>query len=144
MVGAGAATYHLAYQLADSFGVIVHDDRLRPELIRRIQFMGCLDRMTSMRSFNVPILEMRERKQEVEGKFIEIAQHQIKEENAQLIVEGCLAILFHMGDGARERVEQRLGVPVLEGSGIAIKTAETVVGLKLTHSKMTYPSPIPE
>jgi len=106
--------------------------------------MGCYDRMTSMRSFNVPIPEMGERRQEVEEKFIEIAQYQINEEDAQLIVEGCLAIFFHLGDGARERLEQRLGIPVLEGSGIAIKTLEMVVSLRVTHSKRTYPSPITE
>jgi Asp/Glu/hydantoin racemase len=100
--------------------------------------------MTSMKSFSIPIPEMRERRQEVEKKFIKIAQHQINEEDAQLIVEGCLAILFHLGEGARERLEKRLGVPVLEGSGIAVKTLEMLVNLKLTHSKRTYPSPLIE
>jgi len=96
--------------------------------------------MTSMRPLNIPILQMVERKDEVEKKFVEIAKYQINEEGAQLIIAGTGSIFPALGSGSRERIEQKLGVPVLEGSGIAIKTLEMLVNLKLTHSKKTYPS----
>ena len=104
-MGAGAATYHLAAQLADAFGIVVHDGSLIPEFLRRIRLMGCIDRITSMRSFDIPIPQFRERKKEVEEKFIKTARRQLDEEGAQLIVEGCMGIFSNLGPGARERME---------------------------------------
>jgi len=94
-----------------------------------------------MKAVNIPILEMAARKDELERKFVEIARYQIDKEGAQLIIAGTGAIFPSLGIGSRERIEQALGVPVLEGTGIAIKTLEMLVSLKLTHSKKTYPSP---
>lgn len=103
--------------------------------------MGCYDRMTSMRPLNIPMLQMLARKEEVEKKFIEIAQYQIHEEDAQLIVAGNGFIFPALGFGSRERIQQILGVPILEGPVIAIKTLEMLVNLNLAHSKRAYPSP---
>ncbi len=141
MVGAGSATYHTAAQLADAFGIVVHDATLIPELLRRIRLMGCIDRITSMRSFDIPIPQFRDRKEEVEEKFVHTAHSQIDEEGAQLIVEGCMGIFSNLGHGARERIEETLGVPVLEAAAVAIKTAEMLISLNIAHSKKTYPSP---
>jgi allantoin racemase len=140
-VGAGSATYHLAYQLADKFGVVASNTKTVPELTRRIKMMGCYDRMTSMRPLDIPMLQMMARKEEVEKKFIEIAQDQINEEDAQLIVAGNGFIFPALGFGSRERIQKMLGVPILEGPAIAIQTLEMLINLKLTHSKKTYPSP---
>ena len=85
---------------------------------------------------------MSKHKQEIENRFVEIAQYQINEEGAQLIVEGCGAIFANLGFGAKERIEKKLGVPILLTYGVAIKTLEMLVNLKLTHSKKAYPLPI--
>jgi allantoin racemase len=127
--------------LADKFGVVCGNEKTIPELERRIKLMDCYDRMTSIRALNIPILEMVERKDEVENKFIEISKYQINGEGAQLIVAGTGAIFPALGFGSREKIEKKLGVPVLEGAGIAIKTMEMLIDLKLVHSKKAYPSP---
>ena len=77
----------------------------------------------------------------MEYKFVEIARRQISEEGAELIISGSGSIFPALGTGSRERIEKKLGVPVLEGSGIALKTLELMVNLKLTQSKKSYPSP---
>lgn len=106
--------------------------------------MGCYNRMTSMRPLDLSVLQilkMDELKDESEERFLRIARNQINGEGAQLIVAGCGALFPSLGPGSRERLEKKLGAPVLEGSGISIKTLEMLVSLKLTHSKMTYPFP---
>ena len=103
--------------------------------------MGCYDRMTSIRPLNIMTLQMVAQKKQLENKFLKIAQYQINEEGAQLIVAGSGYILPALGLGSRERIEQELGVPVLESSGIGVKTLEMLVKLRLTHSKKTYPAP---
>jgi allantoin racemase len=141
VVGEGSATYHLAYQLADRIGVITCNERTVPEYMRRMKAMGCYDRVTSLRPINIPILEMVERKDELEHHFLETARHQINEEGAQLIVAGATSILPSLGVGFRERMEQELNIPLLEGPATSIKTLEMVVQLRLAHSKKAYPSP---
>jgi Asp/Glu/hydantoin racemase len=50
-----------------------------------------------------------------------------------------LAITTHIIPGSRERLEDKLGVPVIDGSPIAIKMAELMVALELRQSKVAYP-----
>lgn len=138
-MGFGSAMYHMAYQLTDRFGVVVANDKTMPELVRKIKSMGCYDRMVSMIPLNIPIEEAY--KDEIESKFVEIGRYQIDEQGANLIAAGHATMLATIGFGSRERIEQKLGVPVLEPPGIAIKTLETLVDLKLSHSKKAYPSP---
>ena len=94
-----------------------------------------------MRVLGMTLPQMLAGNDETERRFVEIARHQIDIEGAELIVASCGGdMFFSLGFGSRKRIEQRLGVPVLEGSGIAIKTLEMLVNLELTQSKKTYPS----
>ena len=140
-VGAAAATYHLACQLADKFGVVTSNEKTKSYIEAKIGQLGCSDRLTSVKPIKVPNLEMQNHKEELEARFVEIARGQIEQEDAQLIVCGNAAIFPSLGFGSRQRIEKRLGVPVLDGSAVAIKTLEMLVYLGLTHSKKTYPSP---
>ena len=139
VVGLGSAVFHLASQLADRYGVVTKSDAVIPEFLRRIRLMGCFDRITSMRPLNVKETDLLEKRDEVERKFIDIARYQIEEEGAQLIVAGYSAILGILSDGARKELETNLGVPVIDGVPVALKTAEMLVDLKMTHSRRAYP-----
>ena len=129
----------MAYQLAEQFGVVVANDRTMPELVRKIRTMGCYDRVVSVRPLNVPIDEQH--KDEIESKFVSVGRRQIDNDGAQLLAVGHATMLATLGFGSRERLEKKLGVPVLEAHGIAMKTLEMLVSLHLVHSKRAYPSP---
>lgn len=139
VIGLGSATFHLAYQLADRFGVITKSDVTIPEFSRRIKLMGCFERITSMRPLNVPESNLSLDSDKVAEKFINIARYQIENEGAQLIVAGYSAILGVLPFGSKEKFEQELGVPVIDGVPAALKTAEMLVDLKISHSRLTYP-----
>jgi allantoin racemase len=139
VVGLGSATFHLACQLADRFGVVTKSEATIPEFSRRIQLMGCFNRITSMRALNIPELELKEQSKKLRDRFIEIARYQIKTENAQLIIAGYSAIFSALEEEEREKIEKTLGVPVLDGVSIAMKTAEMLIELKLCHSHKAYP-----
>lgn len=139
VVGLGSATFHLACQLADRFGVVTKSDATIPEFSRRIKLMGCFEYITSMRALNVPETDLLCKSDEVTGKFIDIARYQVEHEGAQLIVAGYSAILGVLPAGSREMFEQKLGVPVIDGVPVALKTAEMLVDLKISQSRLTYP-----
>lgn len=132
--------FHIACMLADRFGVITLPELITPELQRRWRLIGIDSaRITSVRCINMTGEEISQRKAEWEERFIEIAKKQIIEEGAQAILIGCLAITTHIIPGSRERLEDKLGVPVIDGSPITIKMAELMVTLGLKQSKVAYP-----
>lgn len=139
VVGLGSATFHLASQLADRFGVVTKSDATIPEFTRRIKLMGCFERITSMLPLNLAESDLLLKSDEVAGKFIKLARYQIEHEGAQLIVAGYSAILGVLPKGSREKFEQELGVPVIDGVPVALKTAEMLVDLKISQSSLTYP-----
>jgi allantoin racemase len=140
VVGGGEVTFHVACMLADKIGVISLPDEITPGLIRRWRLINVpADCITSVRSINIPLVEIPRRKEEFEARFIELAKRQIDEEGAQAIVPGCLAFITMLGPNAKERLEEILGVPVVHGSPLSVKFAEMMVTLKLRQSKKAYP-----
>ena len=131
---------HIACMLADRFGIITLPDRITPELMRRWQLVGIArERITSVRSINIPFTELMQGKDEFEARFIELAKKQVEEEGAQAIVDGCLAFGRILGPGSKEKLENVLGVPVINAAPITIKMVEMMVSLNLRHSKKAYP-----
>ncbi len=139
VVGLGSAVFHLACQLGDRIGVVSKSDATIPEFTRRIWLMGCADRMTSMRPLNIAEPALIDKNRELKRRFVEIAKYQIDVEGAQVIVAGYSAIFGVLPEGSREEIEGILGVPVLDGVPVAIKTAKMLAELSLLQSRKTYP-----
>ena len=142
VVGAGMATYHLAYQLASKFAVISVSKDLNSVFLRAIKQAECYERMTSMRSIGKPLkLPMEDfyTPEELEKELIKIAKVQVEDEGAQLIVVACTFISLLLAPGGMERLAKNLGVIFVDPQEIAVKTAEMLVNMGLSHSKIEYP-----
>ena len=145
VVGAATATYNLVYQLARSFGAVSINKEMTPMFLRAIRECGCEERMTSMRSLERPLrmtadeFEMPYTPEDWEAELIKTARPQVEEEGAQCIVVTCASIFGILPEGARERMQEALGVIVVDPQPIAIKTAEMLASLNLCHSKIEYP-----
>lgn len=139
VVGAGGATFHLACQLADAIGVISANSFTVKEVKRRTEVMGFSKPIVAWEALDVPVKEIEGRKEEVEMLFTQIAQRQISDKGAQVIITGSGGILPSLGKGSRERLEDKLQVPVLDGCVIGLKTLEMMVQLGLSHSRTAYP-----
>ena len=71
MIGGGEVAFHMACMVADKFGVVTLPDLITPEFIRRWRLMGIdWERITSIRSVNIPVTELSRRKDELETEFI--------------------------------------------------------------------------
>jgi len=81
----------------------------------------------------IPVLQMHDDPERTYKALKEDAEKAIKE-GAEVLVMGCTAL-----SGIAERLNEELSVPVLENQGTALKVAEMLVDLKVTHSKLTYP-----
>ncbi|MHA2394915.1 MAG: aspartate/glutamate racemase family protein [Promethearchaeota archaeon] len=86
---------------------------------------------------NIPVLEMRRNLTRIVSVLEEMIRDKIAKDEGDVFYLGCLA-LWGLGDTLRES----LGVPILDGAECALKTAETIVNLRLSHSRIAYPKSI--
>jgi len=138
IIGGGEPNYHVASLLADRFGLVTVTREFIPVMARQAKVYGVADRIVSITSFNIPVSEFQQRKKELEARFIELAKEQI-DNGAQLIIPACLATLPALGIGSAARLSQKLGVMVLDSNATALRTAEMLVNLGISQSKLAFP-----
>lgn len=142
VVGAYEATFHTALMLAKRLGVVGRADYQVNALHKLFSGIpGAVERIVSFRAISpaIPVLELQKRKNEVKTKFFGLAKEAVEKDGAQILIAGCLAIFPTLGKGSREEMEKEVGVPVLDGAAIGIKTAEIWARLRLKHNPLAFP-----
>ena len=141
VVGACEATFHTACMLAKKFGIVGRTEYIRETIQRVISGVpGVAEKIVYFKAISpgIPVLELKKRKDELKEKFIALGKEAIEKNGAELIIGGCLAMFPILGRGSREDMEEKLGVPVLDGSAIGFKTAELLAGLRLRHNRLGF------
>jgi allantoin racemase len=138
VVGFGESTYHTACLLADKWGLITLTREWVPIFWRRAKVYGVSDRIISIKTVDIPVLEFRSRRDELEKRFVELAKEHVKE-GAQLIIAACGAMLPILGVGSRERLTEKLGIMIIDPTATALRVAEMLVGLGIAQSKIAFP-----
>lgn len=142
VVGPAQASMSLAAILADRFSVIGILDRDRPMIHNQWRLYDLQDRGASVRVVDIPVVSLHEDENALVAAAIEQAVLAVSQDQAHAIVLGCT------GMGGIARAVQRgleqggyRGVPVIDPTGVALKMAESLVALGLSHSKRTFPIP---
>lgn len=142
VLGPCETAMHLAAMLAHRFSVVTVLDHLEPQFVNHAKVYSVAEKLASVRSVSIPVLDL----EADEARLIEALATQsaraVEEDGAHAIIFGCTGML-----GVAEAVERQLeargitGVPVLDPLVVALKFAESLVDLGLTHSKRTFPAP---
>lgn len=142
VLGAGESSMHLATILGETFSIVTVLKELLPMIRNRARRFGVADRLASVRAVDIPVLELHRDEARLRAALVEEAARAVEEDGAHVIVLGCTGLT-----GLAEEVQAGLarrglgGIPVLDPLESAIKLAEALVGLQVTHSKRTYPYP---
>ena len=126
MVGIGEASMKIATMLGHRFSVISTDSRSVPNKEALIRSYHLQDLLASVK-FPIATLENRSD----EEKYLLTAQAAIEEDMAEVIVLGCAGMT-----GLDKRLEQKLGVPVLDGVVCALIIAAGLVKYQVSTSKI--------
>lgn len=138
-VGPGETSMHVASLLGNKFTVItVAGLSLNKLIARNAEKYGLSHKLASIRNVNLPVLELRKREKETISMLIKEGTRAIKEENADTLILGCTE-LSEIAD--KHNLQEKLGVPVIDPIKVAVKFAESLVSLNLSHSKKAYPHP---
>ncbi len=126
VVGIGEASMKMATMLGHRFSVISTASRSVPNkeaLIRSYHLQNLLA------SVKFPVTALKDRSDE--DKYLLTAQAAIAEDMAEVIVLGCAGMT-----GLDKRLEQQLGVPVLDGVICALIVATGLIKYQVSTSKI--------
>lgn len=142
VMGPCETSMHMAAMLGHRFSVLTVLDRLRPQFERRSLEYGVESRLASVRSVEIPVLDLHTDRDRTLKELVSEAQLAITRDHADVLIFGCTGMMGLAGELAVALGQEGFGdVPVLDPVPLAVATAEALVTAKLSHSKRCYPSP---
>lgn len=144
VIGPAQAAMHLAAMLAHRFSVITALEATIPQVRQQIAGYGLAERAASVRSVNIPVLEMEGNEARLVEALIEQSFRAVTEDGAHIIIPGCTGMIGLAGRVQQGLAERGCPVPVIDPPWAAVKLAEALVDMRLGHSKRTYPAPPPK
>ncbi|TAK35714.1 MAG: hydrogenase expression protein HupH [Chloroflexota bacterium] len=142
VVGPAEATMHIASMLGHRFSVVTILGSVAPMLGGLAKTYGVFDKLASARWIGIPVLELETDPKRLVESLVQESITAIKEDGAHVIVLGCTG-MFGLVEAVQSGLAQQgYGeIPVLDPIPVAIRMAEALVDLRLTHSKLAYPPP---
>ena len=138
VIGSGENSILLAGQLGNQISILSPLSENKETFKNKIMRLGLEKKYCSTRSINTKVLSLAKDKKSTLDKLIKAGKKAINEDGADILVLGCMSMAFH---DITEVVEKKLGVPVINPVKASILMAESLVKMKLAHSKLAYPTP---
>ena len=141
VVGPGEASMHIAAALGHRFSVVTVLDSVYSLLHNNCKIYGLESKLASLRSINVPVLDLHKGKADLAELLVAESVKAIDEDGAHMIVLGCTG-MAGLANAIQEGLTQKgYSIPVIDPIVAALKMAQILVEMKLSHSKLTYPYP---
>ena len=142
VIGPGAASLHLAAQLGTRICVLTPTGRGYGRVAARLRALGIAPLLASVRGIGLSVMDLATQKPGALDNAAGAARIAVEQDGADVLVLGCMSMAFL--PGICEALGKRVGVPVVNPVIAALKTAEAVASMKLTHSKAAWPAPKPQ
>lgn len=138
VVGPGQTSYQTAAMLCHRFSVLTIAESMIDTCVELGYKAGVLAKLASVRSVEVPVLELATDRAATMEKIIAEGRAAMVEDRAQVLVLGCMSMGFLE---VAEEVQKALGIPVINPSRLALAMAESLVRSGLSHSKKAFSLP---
>ncbi len=135
VTSAGEASYLLALGLCSKFSVVTVLKSTADAIKENIRKYGFENRVASVRYARIPVLDLQDEKKAFDA-ILKEAETAIEHEGAEAIVLGCTGM-----SSLTPKLQQSLGVPVIDPAVASLKLAEIYINMELTTSKIAYESP---
>lgn len=131
VIGIGEAAFHMASLISCKFSVITTLRRSVPGIENNLRSYGLNRRCARVRASEIPVLDLEKGSTEVLAKLHSEIEAAIQEDQAEAIVLGCAGMVALMED-----LQNRYGLPVIDGVTAAVTLAEAAVRYGLKTSKI--------
>ena len=133
----GESSQLFAMALADRIGILATVDQTIPKLRRKLAAKGISSRFPSIHALNIPVLDY-DHPEKVMNRALDVVSQMVNQDGAEAIILGC-GSLFNI----KERIQEAFSIPVLAPGEVALKHAEMLIELHLSHSKKSFMMPLP-
>ncbi|MFJ5306066.1 aspartate/glutamate racemase family protein [Streptomyces sp. NPDC088350] len=133
------AAAHLACLLGRRYGVVTTLERSCGQIEDSLELAGVGRNCAAVVGTGLSVLDLAGDEDRTEAAFLAAAER-ARAAGAEVLVLGCAGMT-----GLQRAVGEKLGLPVVDGVGAAVKLAESLVGLGLTTSRAgSYARPVPK
>ena len=141
VIGAAETSMHIAAMLGHRFSVVTILDSLIPAFHNHAVKLGLTRQLASVRAVNMRSAELFDLAR-VASAVVDESVKAVREDGAHVIILGCTAMRTLAKDVEEGlRAQGIADVPVIDPAILALKIAEALVDMGLSHSKRTYPDP---
>jgi allantoin racemase len=131
VIGIEESCLHIAAMLGARFSIMTPRRQRIPNRKEHVHMRGMSHFLASVRSLDLSVAETDADPERTKKKVLEVARLATEKDGAEIIILGCAGMA-----GYAAELESKLGVKVLDPSAVALKVAEAMVDLGLTHSKL--------
>ena len=137
VLGIGESSQLFAMGLADRVGILATVDQTIPKIRRKIAVKGFSSRFPSIHALNIPVLDY-DHAEKVMNRALDVVSLMVNQDRIEALLLGCGSLL-----NIKERIQDALSIPVVAPGEVALKHAEMLVELRLSHSKKSFMMPLP-
>jgi allantoin racemase len=138
VVGPGQSAISLALQLGDRYAVLTPLETGHKRLVPHLRALGLAERLAAVRGIGVPVVDFGSGTNDAWQRIVATARRCVSEDDADVLVMGCMSMAFM---SAERELSVLVGIPVINPVLAALKAAETLLALGLSHSRTSWPSP---
>jgi len=131
VVGIEEATLHMAAMLGAKFSIMTPRKQRIASKCEHVHMRGLTHFLASVRSLDLSVAETDADPAKTKRRLMETAKIAVDTDGAEVIIMGCAGMA-----GYAAEIEQALNIKVLDPAAVALKTAEAMADLGLSHSKV--------
>lgn len=138
VVGPCESSLLLAAGLGHKFSILTIFDSMIAGQELLAYKAGVKAKLASVRATGIPVLDLMKDPAATKAKLIDVARHCVKQDHADAFLFGCMTMSFlDMSD----EISAAVGAPAVNAGKAALKHAEMLVSMGLSHSKTAFPMP---
>ena len=138
VIGSGENSILLASQLGNKFSILSPLKENGFVFKNKVLKMGLEKKYCSTRAINTSVLSLAKNKISTLNKLVLAGKKAIDIDGADVLILGCMSMAFHDITGI---LEKKLKIPVINPVKASLLMAESIVKMKISHSKIAYPTP---
>jgi len=140
VVGAAEPSMLFACSLGQRFSVVTVLENVIPMIENIAKVLGVYEKLASVRSVNIPVLELHDR-DKLKSALYEEMLKAIREDKAHVLILGCTGMMGIANDLHEMLKKDGYDVPVIDPAAASIKFLEALIGLGVKQSRLTYMKP---
>lgn len=138
VVGPCESSLLLAAGLGHKFSILTIFDSMAAGQELLAYKAGVRDKLASVRATGIPVLDLMKDPDWTKKKLIETAETCVRQDRADAFLFGCMTMSFL---DLADEVSAAVGAPAVNAGKAALKHAETLVSMGISHSKTAFPTP---